>query len=679
MAKIPGIEDPKSDVLQLVNQWLGSSESGAWLLILDNADDAELFFGPLATQAGTDVESTLLSGYLPQTGAGSILITSRDQGAAFKFTGVRKQVLPIDVMSKDDTFALLTKKLPEDPSDRSVKEELIVELDSVPLAITQASAYITVHAPRMTVLKYLQMLQQGDQNQVQILSKNEADLRRDPGVPNSVIRTWQMSFWKIKSQNSEAADLLACMCMLDRQGIPEFLICEDGEPSLLFEEAISVLTRYSLVREEKEQKVFAIHRLVQLATRTWIETSGDLEKFQKEALRLVCQQYPEGAYENWTVCEALEPHAQIVLDYIHDSKDCQLQQAAILHNGASYAWMRGRFKKSEEMLQKSLDIQGVYLEADDPNSLATLSLVAATYVGQGRWKEAERLNLQSLEVSKRVLGAEHQRTLATIGSLASIYHSQARWTEAERLHIQILDVSKRVLGAEHPDTLTTMSNLASTYRAQSRWTEAEKLNLKVLEVQRRVSGGEHPDTLAALNNLALVYCKQARWTEAEKLNLQVLQIMRRVFGVEHPHTLISIHNLATTYNGQGRWAEAEELEALILGVERRVLGAEHPNTLASMNSLAHSYHRQHRLSEAIELMEKVIELASKSLGADHANTMTAMGMLALWYHEQNRRSEGIELMEKVVELSTKVLGPEHPETIDSTNRLAEWRGTQNPT
>ena len=323
-AKIPGMEDPKSDVLDLVNQWLSGGENDAWLLILDSADDAELFFGPLATQAGTDVESPRLSRYLPQTGTGSILITSRDHGMAFHLTG-QNQVVQVGIMSKDDTFELLTKKLPEDPSDKSVKEELISELDSVPLAITQASAYIRVHAPRMTVAKYLQLLRHGEQNQIQLLSNNEADLRRDPEVPNSVIRTWQITFSQIKIQRPGAADLLSCMCMLDRQGIPEFLICQDGDQSLHFENAIGVLLQFSLVAEEREKHVFSIHRLVQLATRKWIETCGGSERFQEDALRLVYRQYPEGRYENWTTCEALEPHAQIILDNIYDSKDCQLQ------------------------------------------------------------------------------------------------------------------------------------------------------------------------------------------------------------------------------------------------------------------------------------------------------------------------------------------------------------------
>ena len=434
-AKIPGIEDPKVDVLNLVFQWLGSDQSGDWLLILDNADDANLFFGvPTVPSTQTDaasIEQPCLSRFLPQTGTGSILITSRDDGTAVRLTGAREQMLRVDVMSEEDTMALLTKRFPRDASDQSAKKELIVELDLVPLAITQASAYITVRVPRMTIARYLQLIRHDEDNQIKLLSNNEADLRRDPGFPNSVIKTWQISFSQIKHQNPAAADLLSCMCMLDRQGIPEFLLCEDDDQSLKFEDAIGTLIQFSFVTEEKEQKVFAMHRLVQVATRKWIETYGEVERFQEEALRLVWHHYPNGEYENWSTCEALEPHAQIVLNYTYDSEPCKVQRSSILYNEGWYALKQGKFKLAEDKVQKAVDIRKLYLGPDDPETLSSLGLLASTYDSQGRWTEAEGLEVQVLEVRKGVLGAEHSGTLTNMSNMSLIYLYQGGLTEAD--------------------------------------------------------------------------------------------------------------------------------------------------------------------------------------------------------------------------------------------------------
>ena len=49
--KLPGCDDPRTDPCDLVSQWL-KEDDHCWLMILDNADNAELFF-PSADQDGT--------------------------------------------------------------------------------------------------------------------------------------------------------------------------------------------------------------------------------------------------------------------------------------------------------------------------------------------------------------------------------------------------------------------------------------------------------------------------------------------------------------------------------------------------------------------------------------------------------------------------------------------------
>ncbi|GAM42317.1 hypothetical protein TCE0_044r16183 [Talaromyces pinophilus] len=44
VAKIPRRDDPKTNVLQLVYQWLCDESNGRWLMVLDNADDDQIFF-----------------------------------------------------------------------------------------------------------------------------------------------------------------------------------------------------------------------------------------------------------------------------------------------------------------------------------------------------------------------------------------------------------------------------------------------------------------------------------------------------------------------------------------------------------------------------------------------------------------------------------------------------------
>lgn len=44
--KIPGFDDPKVNTLQLVSDWLTDEDNGSWLMVLDNADDTEVWIEP---------------------------------------------------------------------------------------------------------------------------------------------------------------------------------------------------------------------------------------------------------------------------------------------------------------------------------------------------------------------------------------------------------------------------------------------------------------------------------------------------------------------------------------------------------------------------------------------------------------------------------------------------------
>ncbi|KAI9734065.1 MAG: hypothetical protein M1818_007003 [Claussenomyces sp. TS43310] len=124
-------------------------------------------------------------------------------------------------MNEADAVTLLKEKLLENRFDNACITDLAPALDYLPLAITQATSYIS--QPRMTVPKYLGLLQK-QEREVRVLRQNMADLRRDLHVPNAVIDTCIITFNRIGNSNPAAAELLSPMSLLDRQGIPQSLV-----------------------------------------------------------------------------------------------------------------------------------------------------------------------------------------------------------------------------------------------------------------------------------------------------------------------------------------------------------------------------------------------------------------------------------------------------------------------
>jgi tetratricopeptide (TPR) repeat protein len=448
------------------------------------------------------------------------------------------------------------------------------------------------------VAKYLAIFWENEANRTKLLNEDLGDLRRDPSVPNAVITTWQISFDQIHNDRPSATELLSLMSVLDPRGIPEFLLSRGCNTVLEFEDALAPLIDFSLITTETGRKAFDMHPLVQLATRKWLKLRGDLEKWQRESVRIISETFPNGEHAHWAACEALEPHARTVLGYnSHDS----LEQARILHNSGWYAWARGNYTTAKARIEEALKIRVGLLGPDAPDTLANLELLATVLSDQGKYEEAEEMYRQTLTLRETVLGKEHPDTLTSMSNLALVLSDQGKDEEAEEMHRRTLTLRETVLGKEHPSTLTSVNNLAGVLSHQGKYEEVEEMNRRILTLKEMVLGKEHPGTLTSMNNLAGVLSHQGMYEEAEEMNRRILTLRKTVLGKEHPHTLTSMNNLAIVLSHQDKYEEAEEMFRRTLTLRKTILGAEHPHTLSSRKGLAAVLSSQGKISAAEEL------------------------------------------------------------------------------
>ena len=671
--RIPGFDDPKTNTLRLVSDWLSNEDNGSWLMVLDNADDTKVWIGPVVQepQQGSPQGPAPLADYIPRGSHGFVVITTRDSQLGKRLANVKEK--PIDVLPFGSTESeiLLRSKLSED--DRISQEdanEIIKALDFLPLAITQAAAYLDQND--MTIARYLQLFRAGKADTSDLLKKDVYDPGRDYEIQNSVFQTWKISFHQISKQYPRAAEVLSLMAVLDRQAIPENLLRRPGEPELEFAEAIQKLKAFSLITRETEASIFGMHRLVQLATRMWLEYEKKLSTWQEAALSVVSECCPPtGEYENWASLEALSPHLQVVLDYQFGIELCQLQRSKILNTLGWYNREHRRYSIAYQYHSESLALRESNLDPEHPDTLASMKDLASVLYHQGRHSEAEEMDRQVLEVAEKVLGPEHPTTIASMNNLAVVLRSQGRYGEAEEMQRRALGVVEKVLGPEHPTTLASMNNLAEVLRSQGRHGEAEGMQRRALEVAEKALGPEHPDTLASMNNLAAVLWSQGRYGEAEEMQRRTSEVAAKVLGPEHPTTLASINSLAEVLRIQGRHGEAEEMQRQTLEVAEKVLGPEHLTTLASMYNLAVVLLSQGKYGEAEEMQRRALEVAEKALGPEHPDTLASMNSLAAALLIQGRYGEAEEMQRRAFEVVEKALGPEHPDTLASMNNLAE--------
>ena len=435
---------------------------------------------------------------------------------------------------------------------RDVIVELVSELGFLPLAIVQAASLIRKTGDRFSVHGYLEAFRKDDEMKAGLLKYDDGarELRRDRERP--IFITLQISLSYLQEKRQSAAKLLSVMSFFDGQGIAEALLHDESELDLDFDDDIQELQDYSLISKmDVHTKAFAMHRLIQVATRDWLKKHDQLEKPKKKFINILSSRFPNGSYENWAVCQPLFPHVLSALKHNEDQpfpEEIMLQWASLLNNASVYVIRIGTMKESEKMASQSMNIRNKILGPEHPDSLTSLNNLAITYKFYGRWKEAEYLEVQVLEARERILGPEHPDSHTSLNNLAITYWKQGRLKEAEELQVQMLEASKRTLGPDHHDTVSGINNLANTYSDQGRLKEAEYLGVQVLEARKRTFGSQHPVTIRNMNNLTTTYFRQGLWKKAVDLRVQLLVAMARksILGLRQSKLFESIHYLLTT-------------------------------------------------------------------------------------------------------------------------------------
>jgi hypothetical protein len=288
-------EAEQARVVAAALRWL--EEHLGWLLVLDNADDPQE-----------------VKGFLPRSGTGHILVTSRAQ--SFDVLGVSPNSVPPFTHQEAIQFLLeRTDRKDASSSERGATEELSRELGYLPLALEQAGAYVAAKQARFQ--DYLATFRKTRLKLLEKMPPVHGD------YSNSVATTWRLNFGEVKKKSRAASDLLWLSALLYPDAIPLELL-EQGyqhlgpaiaraltkyqdEPVAL-DELLEPLTRFSLVQRNREARTYSIHLLMQEVLAAGMKRK-QRACWAERVVRAMATVFPPADFHNWLLCERLLPHA----------------------------------------------------------------------------------------------------------------------------------------------------------------------------------------------------------------------------------------------------------------------------------------------------------------------------------------------------------------------------------
>ncbi|KAL4863239.1 hypothetical protein BDV12DRAFT_206709 [Aspergillus spectabilis] len=449
IAQVVGVQHVKPvEVKERLNAHFRQTEA-KWLLIFDNADDMDMWMKDSST-------ASALKDFLPYNSQGHIIFTTRNRKLAVKLAS--SSVIHAPELDEKSGVEFLEKSLIQKHllDDHHAVITLLEELTFLPLALTQAAAYINENGIGLS--DYLLLLQEQEADVVELLSEDFGDDGRYKDIQNPVAMTWLISFYQIQKLDQLASDYLSLMASVNPRDIPESFLPRAASKKKMTD-ALGLLNAYSFITIQLGSGSITLHRLVHLATRNWMKKEEQFALYTRKAADRLRETFPHDNHNNRQLWREYLPHALFLLGE-NGFKERQEDYIDYIENVGSCLDSDGRYNEAEKLLVWVTETRGQVLGPEHPSTLTSMANLASTYADQGQWKEAEELVVQVLDIRKRVLGLEHPSTLTSMANLASTYADQGQYKEAEELEVQALDIRKRVLGLEHPDTLTSMANLA---------------------------------------------------------------------------------------------------------------------------------------------------------------------------------------------------------------------------
>ena len=578
----------------------------------------------------------------------------------------------------------------EDSDDSPAVTSLFAGLDHIPLAISQAVAYITQTG--ITLTDYLRLVEHGSATLSSLLEKDCRDERRDRDSVSSVSRTWQVSYNFLQAHHPRSIDIFSLMAVLDRQNIPKYLLQEDDEDEFAFCEAVGRLTAFSLVSTETTNDTYELHRLVQLVTRMWLKTESTLQKWQLNALHRVAAAFPFSKYETWDQCASLSPHGMVVCEYSATLETSQLNHAQLLGKMGMYHHHEGKFAAALQKYQQSLSIYDQYPSLKGAETGMLESTAVKALMALGRYEEAENMCLTQLDHRRRLYGSSHASTIASMRMLANILLDKGRYVETERLCLPLLRLCENLYGAEHAYVREIMTNLGVAYRDLGSYDKAEALLRRVVDIESRVLPWPHPYRLDAMRTLAetlVVSLKDitfrtqfagdyterrlAKLREAKQLCDRSLPACATILGAHHLQTIATMVIMARVQFELGNPDVAEELALKALEGYSKSLGHEHPVTIRAIAMHAILWHEMGKTSKAEELFLESLRLNGKVHGHDSPNTLRAMHNLAACLFQNGKKREAVQLMSECVTLCKASLLDDDSLRLKAMATLQAWQ------
>lgn len=615
------------------------------LLIFDNCEDEDL-----------------LARWRPACGGCRVLITSR---RALWASTLHVQTLPLDVLPRADSIALLRQHRPDLPASLPVLDEIATELGDLPLALHLAGSYLARYQVDLTPDEYVTELR-------------KPTLLRHPSLQGSrvsptghvqhVARTFALSYERLDPANADdqiARLLLGCAAhFAPGEAIPRRLLLSTlryaAEPvaSVCAAAALERLLDLGLI-EEVARATLRMHRLLHLFIQQQ-QASAQAQAAVEQALLMFA--IPVNAASELAPLVSIQSHLRFIVDAARQRRDARA--ADLCEMLGHHLWLRGDAEAARPYLEESLVIREE--QAGHPEEIASsCNLLGLIHHMRGDFRQARQFMQRALTLWQAHLPPDHPHSAAAHENLGVLLILLAEY-DAARAHLRhALRLHRRRWAYLAVPTARALANLGSFLVAQGRYRRAELYLTCALTIRRQVLPPDHMSTAQTLNNLGELRYLQGEYAAASTWYERSLAMRLAVFGPHHPDIAEIWYNQGRVALAIGNLEQARDLLEAALDLQVSTLGAQHFEVAARFDGLGQAYLALGDLPTARSYLERGYLGRERGYGPQHPFTALSLQSLSRCALAEGHYAQARDAIEQALAIQRSSLDPAHPDLAQS--------------
>jgi len=320
-----------------------------------------------------------------------------------------------ETLARRESFGDTVTNNNVDVEEERPRKFLLEELSYLPLAITQAAAYIKRN--KISISSYLDLKFEQKGKTTNLSNRKSEQQLRHHNADMAVAITTLISLKDVSRQNPMAANCLFFMARVDRKDVLVQLL--PTAPSSPVKTTVDLLSTYAILIKRPASSAVELHRLVHLAIRNYLQERALFYQWNQIAIGILAKKFPSASYENRSKWRRLLPHAICAL------ADSSVEQRSdSIYNLYSRIWkclrVDGRNREAMDCFERCDSWRKTTLDETHPSRLVSQHALAVAYRVNGQVGKAVKLLETVVAIKSTTLDETHSDRLASEGWLAYI-------------------------------------------------------------------------------------------------------------------------------------------------------------------------------------------------------------------------------------------------------------------